>query len=155
MVLRILMMRHGEKSDDPMDPDLTPDGQKRADALATYIPDKFGRQDFIFATAISRHSARPYETVKPLATAAGVPIDATYADQDYGALATHLTEKAKFQGKLVVVCWHHGNIPNLMHTLRAPDGTYPDPWRRGVFNLILDTRIADQTVTVEQDKEPF
>lgn len=39
---------------------------------------------FIFATSISKHSARPYETVKPLSNATGIPIDAIYADQDYG-----------------------------------------------------------------------
>jgi broad specificity phosphatase PhoE len=80
MTTRILVMRHAEKSDDPTDPELTPAGRHRAESLATYIPNQFGRPDFIFAASISKHSARPYETIKPLSKAIGVPIDATYAD---------------------------------------------------------------------------
>jgi broad specificity phosphatase PhoE len=62
----ILVMRHAEKSLDPADPDLSPAGEARAQALATYIPQTFEPLDFLYAAAISKHSARPYETVKPL-----------------------------------------------------------------------------------------
>ena len=110
----LLVMRHAEKPDDPDDPDLTKDGLERAAKLATYIPQQFGQPDFIFAAAITRHSARPYETVKPLSKATGVGIDATIADNDYGALAKELLTKPKYADKLVVVCWHHGNIPPMM-----------------------------------------
>ena len=64
-----------------------------------------------------------------------------YADQDYGALAEELTSRSAYEGKLIVVCWHHGNIPNLMNKLGAIDKTFPDPWKRDVFNLILDTTL--------------
>jgi hypothetical protein len=152
----ILVMRHAEKSDDPNDPDLTPTGLQRAGELATFIPQKFGKPDYLFAASISRHSARPYETVKPLSKATGVPIDATYADQDYGALAEALLDGAKFQAKLVVVCWHHGNIPNLLHALKAPDGQYPDPWNRTVFNLILQATFSQGGIpSVAEITEPF
>jgi broad specificity phosphatase PhoE len=46
----ILVTRHAEKSSDPLDPDLTPEGHERAKRLATYIPDTFGKPDFLFAT---------------------------------------------------------------------------------------------------------
>jgi broad specificity phosphatase PhoE len=79
---RILLMRHGEKPDDPLDPALSPAGHKRAKKLAKYIPDKFGKPDFLFATAISKYSKRPYETLKPLSKATGASIDTNFADQD-------------------------------------------------------------------------
>jgi hypothetical protein len=60
---------------------------------------------------------------------------ATIADQDYGFLANELLSDAKYAEKAVVVCWHHGNIPSLMHALGAKDGDYPDPWNRNIFQF--------------------
>jgi phosphohistidine phosphatase SixA len=153
---RILIMRHAEKNfDDPLDPDLTSEGRLRAQELAAYIPDKFGQPDFLFATARSKHSNRPHQTLKPLSKAIDVPIDNTFADQDYSALAYKLTFKPKFDGKLVVVCWHHGNIPPLAHALKATRGDYPDPWGRLVFNLILQFDFKRGTPRVTKIVEPF
>ena len=151
----ILVMRHAEKPDDPDDPDLTEDGHARAIKLATFIPQQFGAPDFIFAAAITRHSARPYETVRPLSQATSVGIDATIADNDYGALAKELLTKTKYADKSVVVCWHHGNIPSLMRYLGASAGSYPDPWNHTVFNLILEVGFSGGSVSVKQVAEPF
>jgi broad specificity phosphatase PhoE len=156
MTTRILVMRHAEKSDDPKDPDLTPAGRRRAEALATFIPQTFASPDFVFATARSKHSARPIETVEPLANALGIAIDANFADQDYGALAEVVSKDERFTGKLILVCWHHGNIPNLAHALGAPTGQYPDPWPRDVFDLILQIeRSANAATTIREIIEPF
>ena len=133
----ILVMRHAEKPEDVQNPDLSPVGQERAEKLATYVPKTFGALDFIFAAAISKHSARPFETVKPRSKAIGIPIDATIADNDYEVLAADLLGKQRYDGKRVLVCWHHGHIPSLMQALRAKKGNYPDPWDAKVFNLIL------------------
>ncbi len=130
-------MRHAEKTRDPDDPNLSDAGLARADRLARYVPDTFGRPDVIMATARSRHSDRPFQTVEPLAKALGLTVDQSWADQDYGALAKALLSEPRFTGKHVAVCWHHGNIPNLMHALGAADGAYPDPWARDVFDLVL------------------
>lgn len=152
----VLVMRHGEKPDDPRDPDLAPAGKARAARLATYIPETFGAPDVIFATSLSKHSARPYETVLPLSKATGAPIDATVADQDYPVLAADLLEEARYAGKQVVVCWHHGNIPSLMCKLGAPGGAYPDPWKPEVFNLILKVEFSGAgAAEVAQVEEGF
>ena len=136
---RILLMRHAEKSGDPMDPHLSPEGYTRAAKLADYIPATFGIPQFLFATSISKHSMRPIETIQPLSAKIGVATDPTYADQDYGALASQLLSDPRYgnAGALIVVCWHHGNIPSMAHALRAKPGAYPDPWDAGVFNQIL------------------
>jgi phosphohistidine phosphatase SixA len=151
----ILVMRHAEKSADPNDPDLTAAGQARAQKLATYIPLTFGGPDAIFASAISKHSARPFETVEPLSKQTGVPINATFADQDYGALANELLTDSGLVGKRIVVCWHHGNIPPMMTALGAPAGAYPNPWDPTVFNLILRIDFADTGPSVTKTTEPF
>ncbi|SDR60795.1 hypothetical protein SAMN05444161_7832 [Rhizobiales bacterium GAS191] len=152
---RILLMRHAEKPADPTDPNLSPAGKQRAAQLANYIPSVFGKPDFLFASAISKRSRRPLETLEPLSTAIGVAIDTDFADQDYSALAHELWSNAKYNGKLIVICWHHGNIPSLADALRAKAGDYPDPWNPLVFNLILQFDIAQGASTVTQVTEPF
>jgi broad specificity phosphatase PhoE len=153
---RILLMRHAEKSGDPTDPDLSDAGQARAQRLADYIPATFGAPDLVFASAVSKHSARPYETVEPLAKKIGVPIDATFADQDYGALAIELLSTPRYTAKLVLICWHHGNIPSLARSLKANQGDCPDPWDPLVFNLILQLDYeGDQAPSVTRVSENF
>jgi len=112
---RILLMRHAEKTGDPMDPHLSQDGYARAAKLADFIPATFGIPQFLIATSISKHSVRPIETLEPLSTKIGVSVDATYADQDYSALASQLLSEPRYAdaGALIVVCWHHGNIPSM------------------------------------------
>src|SRR5450756_2950120 len=122
---RILLMRHAEKTGDPMDPHLSLDGYARAAKLADFSPAIFGVPQFLIATSISKHSVRPIETIEPLSTKIGVTVDATYADQDYSALASQLLSDPRYAdaGALIVVCWHHGNIPSicLLYTSDAAD----------------------------------
>ena len=155
---RILLMRHAEKTEDPMDPHLSRDGYARAAKLADYIPATFGIPQFLIATSISKHSVRPIETIEPLSAKIGVPIDATYADQDYGALAGQIFSEPRYAdaGTLIVVCWHHGNIPSMAQALRAKPGGYPDPWDSDVFNQILIlTYSGDGEPEVTTVIEPF
>jgi phosphohistidine phosphatase SixA len=152
----ILLMRHAEKPNDPTDPDLSDAGFARADRLARWLPQQLGTPDFLFASALSKHSARPFETIKPLAKALGMPIDATFTDQDYAALAQELLTGSRYAGRLVLVCWHHGHIPSLARDLRAESGRYPDPWDPEVFNLILRLEYkGDGAPTITQVTEPF
>src|SRR6202140_458140 len=141
---RILLMRHAEKTGDPMDPHLSQDGYARAAQLADFIPATFGIPQFLIATSISKRSVRPIETLKPLSTKIGVSVDATYADQDYGAVASQLLSEPRYAdaGALIVVCWHHGNIPSMAHALRAKLGSYPDPWDADVDTPMSSTNLA-------------
>ena len=136
---RILVMRHAEKTGDLLDPHLSLEGYARAAKLADYIPAEIGVPQFLIATSVSKHSMRPIETIQPLAAKIGVAVDASAADQDYGALAVRLLSEPRYTvaGTLILVCWHHGNIPSMMHALGAAPGSYPDPWDAQVFNQIL------------------
>lgn len=85
-------------------------------------------------------------------------MDSTYADQDYGALASELLSLPQYaaQGTLVVVCWHHGNIPSMAHALRALRGSYPDPWDAKVFNqIVVFDYSSNVTPEVKLLTEPF
>lgn len=151
---QVLLMRHAEKPANPLDPDLSPDGQRRAEKLVNYIPKTFGKPAFLFASAASKHSRRPIETLTPLAQSCGLQIDESFADQDYEALAYKLTKKP-YDNNLILVCWHHGNIPPLAHALNARHGDYPNPWDPTVFNLILDFKFSGGTSEVKEITEPF
>lgn len=152
----ILVMRHAEKPQDAGDPNLSPAGYARAASVAAYVPHTFGQPDFIFAAATSKDSARPVETVTPLSQHVGVALDASIDDKDYGKLATDLLGKQKYAGKRIVVCWHHGHIPQLLAALGAESGTYPDPWNPQVFNLIVRLDYAAGAApAVSQIVEPF
>jgi phosphohistidine phosphatase SixA len=151
----ILVMRHAEKPDTSGDPNLSKAGHARAIRLASFIPEQFGKPDFIFASAVTAESARPYETVRPLSEVIGIGIDATIADGDYATLADALLTKDTYADKRVVVCWHHGRIPHLMQSLGAKKGDYPDKWDETVFNLILEVRFSGDEPTVKPVTENF
>jgi hypothetical protein len=119
---KIVILRHAEKPGDPdspdtaADPNLAPAGVKRAQALADVIPRDFGKPDFLIAAASSDVSHRPVETLQPLADSLEFGDDQfiqSFANHDYAKLARDLLNKSKFASKLVIVCWHHGNIPQL------------------------------------------
>ena len=148
---QILIIRHGEKPGDPANDDAVSDvnlstrGYERAGALAPYIPATFGAPDFLFATQASKHSNRPVETITPLAAALNLTIDAKHADDDYPQLADELLSNAKYAGKLVLICWHHGKIPKLTAALGGipPVAKWPDT----VFDLVWQINYTEGTTT--------
>jgi phosphohistidine phosphatase SixA len=155
---RIILMRHADKPDDPDDPDLSAAGVTRAEHLATYIPQTFGKPDYIIATARSKHSDRPLETVEPLAHAVGVSVQHDIRDKDFEDLVDEIFSDAAYRGKTVVISWHHGTLPAIAALLGAPAGTYPDPWPDDTYNVILDFRYdpnSGSPPTVTQVTEPF
>jgi hypothetical protein len=75
-----------------------------------------------------------------------------------GALASQLLSDPRYAdaGALIVVCWHHGNIPSMAHALRAKLGSYPDPWDADVFNQILVlSYLDDREPKIDSLIEPF
>jgi phosphohistidine phosphatase SixA len=135
---RIILMRHADKTDDTEDEDLSDAGMARAQHLATYIPETFGKPDVIIATAHSKHSNRPKETVQPLADALGLKIQHDFENKEFPDLVDDIFSDPDYKNKTVVICWHHGNLPALATMLGAPAGSFPDPWPSDAYNIILD-----------------
>lgn len=155
---RIILMRHGDKTDDPYNEDLSEAGMARAERLATYVPQTFGKPDYIIATAHSKHSNRPRETVTPLANALGLKVQHDYENDDFEDLADEIFSNPDYKGKTLVICWHHGKLPAIAALLGAPQGSYPDPWPEDAYNLILDFRYdpnSGSAPTVTRVTEPF
>jgi broad specificity phosphatase PhoE len=63
----VYIIRHAEKPEDPHDPNLSPQGVERAQALATNCEKLFGELDRLFAAETSAGSVRSVETINPLA----------------------------------------------------------------------------------------
>ena len=155
---RIILMRHADKTDDPEDEDLSEAGHTRAEHLATYIPQTFGKPDFIIATSHSKHSNRPRETVQPLADALGMHVMHDFENRDFADLIQEIFDDPDYKGKTLVICWHHGNLPAIAALLGAPAGSYPDPWPDDAYNLVLDLQYdpnSGSPPTVNRVIEPF
>jgi hypothetical protein len=154
--VRILVMRHGERPGDSTVPDLTEAGHRRAKELARFLCERFGKPDFIIAAALYNKNNRPQLTVKPLSELTGVPIDDSLESIKNKELADRLLHDGKYDGKLVVVNWHHSQIPLLARELHAPKGSFPDPWDNSIYNLILEFDFTGRDVPdVKQVVEPF
>jgi len=132
----VLVIRHAEKDDASIH--LSPEGQRRAEALPRLFDkeqaDPLPKPDFIFATKKSAHSNRPVETVTPLAQALNLDVNARFENDDYAKLAAELLTNPRYAGKTVLVCWHHGTIPELSKKLKVED--VPDHWKDSVFDRV-------------------
>jgi hypothetical protein len=93
-------------------------------------------------------------TIEPLAKASGRSIDSSHPDDDYPALASKLLSRPHFEGKRIVVWWHHEKIPHFAKALGAGEGDDPHPWDPEVFNLILQFGFRAGKLTVAQITEP-
>jgi len=149
-------MRHAEKPEDHNNPYLAEAGRARAEQLVPFVTAKYGRPDFVFAAAVNAKSVRSYLTIRPLCDAFAIPLDTSWAGENYRGLANKLLSEPPYAGKLVVACWTHDELPQFANALRAPRGDYPDPWDRSVFDLILQLDYNGHAApTVTKVIEPF
>jgi len=145
----IYIFRHAEKPvGEGKDPNLTERGFQRARAIPSLFvmapgatqPARFPRPDYIFATETSKGSNRPIETITPLAQVLHLKINHDFADIETGPLAKELLS-GKYAGKVVVIAWHHGEIPHLAQALGVTHP--PRKWDPDVFDQIWQIRWVD------------
>jgi hypothetical protein len=109
--------------------------------VSTTVPGtqpRFDTPDFLFATKASVNSNRPVETLTPTSLVLGLSINDKFDISDdptegYPALAANLLEDYQYQGKVILICWHHGTIPALTTALKA---TPPGEWSGKVFDYV-------------------
>jgi hypothetical protein len=143
----VLIIRHGEETDDPHDPHLSGTGRLRAARLAQRLPKTPGMvPDFLFAARSSSKSRRPVETLTPLSLVLHLEINDKFDDSDSKALAKALLSRDRYDGRIVLICWRHDGIPKLAPALgarRVPD------WKNKVFDRIwkLDFKRSGVSLT--------
>ena len=152
----ILLLRHGEEPAVQPNPDLSGDGQKRAERLAKFIPKEFGKPGSIFAASPSSSSVRCYLTMRPLAAALKGAIDASFKGEDYAPLAFKLVGDPIQRNELIVVCWTHNELPSLAAYLNVSRSDFPTRWPDDVYNLLFVlTYKRGSRPTVKATTQPF
>jgi len=139
----VLIIRHAEKPDSGYD--LSPAGYQRADAYPGYfkglvVDSQPLKLDYVFATADSKGSHRPRLTVEPLGKALRLQIDTRFTNKKFQEMVDEI--QMKDHGRRILICWHHGEIPNLVRALGAdPDKLLPEgKWPNDVFGWMLQLR---------------
>jgi phosphohistidine phosphatase SixA len=153
----IYLMRHAEKPAASNDPHLSAAGVARAEKLTGYFPSLLAdgqSVDYIFATKASKNSNRPVETITPLAASLRLPIDQSYANNRYRALAEAILSDGSYAQKTILIAWHHGTMPKLARALGAKHG--PKKWPGASFDMIWKlTYLPDGRASLQQITEPF
>jgi len=129
----ILVIRHADKPDTGHT--LSAAGDARAQAYINYfknyqIDGQPHRPDCLFAAKDSANSHRSRLTLEPTAKALGLAIDYQFSNDQFSQLAGAIQSHPP--GTNILICWHHGNIPQLLGALGAdpkkilPNGKWPD-----------------------------
>jgi hypothetical protein len=136
----VVIIRHAE--DGATGPGLTPSGQERAEAYKNYflnftVDSKRLEPQAIFAAKDSKKSHRPRLTVEPFAKTADLKIDARFGNNQSAELATDL--RANDQGKVILICWRHPYVPDLLRALGAnPEELLPrGKWPNAVYDWVI------------------
>ena len=143
----VLIIRHAEEPDHGSG--LSPAGVAHADAYVNYFENYHVdaavtplKLTALFAAANSSASHRPYLTLAPLSQAIGLPIEMPDKDNDYAKLVDTL--QTTDHGRSILICWHHGHIPDLVRALGAdphellPDGKWPSDQYGWLIQLRYD-----------------
>jgi hypothetical protein len=147
--LTIFIVRHAEKP--AQGDDLSPAGAARAQAYVKYFQQqaKYNGQlirwNFLFASAETQKSNRPFLTLQPLAEAIRLPISNEFADKDFNDLVEELRKNDghKYDNANVLICWHHGKILALASALGAnisnlpESANWPDKWNHKAYGWLL------------------
>ena len=115
-VTTVILIRHAEKIIDPnnADPDLSPEGQARAQELVRMFGD--AGINAIYATQYKRTQ----QTVKPLADKLGLPV-VQVNSKSTAELVTQI--RSKHTGQIVFIAGHNSTVPEIVFALGGPQ--YP------------------------------
>lgn len=130
---RVLLLRHAEKPRGKRDPHLSTKGRQRAQRLARALPVRFPFIAFMFAARSRPDSRRPEETLEPLGSLLGLPIDTRFDEDDPQALAAEFSSPPYAQAQ-ILVAWRHEGLPSLARALGASD--VPETWDAAIYDRL-------------------
>ena len=161
-------MRHAEKI--PEDPvHLSPKGRVRADHLMTYVKHMVlediihDRPNYLISMKQKspKKSNRPKETLEPLAAVLGLKIHDKFQNKDIDE-AIEQINNPDLEGKTVIVCWSHHQIPKIAKGLGLPVkgwNTYGDDEDDGddfrTVWILTNTNLEDSSVQRWQSFKSF
>ncbi len=182
---QVIIVRHGEK--DTITRELTGAGIERAEALSSYFTIPNGGPGFVgsagltnvtlfnFGMPVALYAARPVEesddftvrciqTLVPTALKLRLPIHSPYGPGQEQQLVQSIFNSKHYDGKNVLICWHHTFIAALIRAFgyTPPAGivptypnrfdlvwvlTFPGPVPPVVVNPILQELLFDDPTT--------
>jgi hypothetical protein len=160
----VLIIRHAEKP--PMGSGLSAEGKARAEAYVKYFQKlRQGAErltpDYIVAADDSEHSQRSRLTVEPLAKSLGLKPDIRFQAKRPQELVESI--RSSQHGKVILVCWHHHEIPELLARLGAdpeallPEGEWPAQQFGWMLRLSFDENgrlITNRTKRIKEHLMP-
>ncbi len=179
---QVIIIRHGEKN--TISHELTSAGIERVEALSSYLTQPNNEPGFIgfagltnvtlfnFGVPFALYASRPVlisddftvrciQTLVPTALKLGLPIHSPYGTDQEEQLAQLILNDPTYDGKNVVICWHHSHIADLIQAFgyAPPAGiiptypnnrydlvwvmTFPAPVPAAVVNPILQELLFD------------
>ena len=145
---QVILIRHAEKPE--YGSELSPQGQKRAEALAWFFQNnadvtRYGAPAAIYAAAPKHEdsSVRSIQTVTPLAKALKMEINTEFTRGQTHKIAADIMENPAYRGRMVLICWQHTNLVDIVRELAAYSGTaqaiqdsLPSEWPDGAFDRV-------------------
>jgi hypothetical protein len=137
-VQTLVFLRHGEKPAGGLG-QLNCQGLNRAMNLASVLPEKFGKADYVFAANPTRNVEegeldnsysyiRPLMTISPSAIKLGLPVNIKFSANDTSALADELVED-KYHNATIYTAWSHGYLINKVASEAAGEKhTITEDW---------------------------
>jgi hypothetical protein len=139
MPSQVIIIRHAEKP--AKGNQLCAAGYQHAAELVSYFQTnkdvtEYGTPEAIYAMAPSSSDGtlRPIETVTPLATALGQPVLHPYSRKQLAPLVNAIMTNPAYSGKMVLVCWEHTVIPELIAQFGV--GSPLGPWADSDFTSV-------------------
>jgi len=124
------LVRHAEKPG--RGTGLSPAGQARAQAYVAYFQNLGNpaggtiHWDYLFACTDSGNSQRPRLTLTPLGEALNNLPKTDYNDTQYNSQAEYFRQNTKlYEGKNILICWHHGKILDLTKAMVRRTQRFP------------------------------
>ena len=120
----LVFLRHAEKPAGGLG-QLNCQGLNRAIDLATLLPEKFGKANYVFAANPTRNVEegeldnsysyiRPLMTISPSAIKLGLPVNINFSANDTDDLAEELLQ-GKYHNSVIYTAWSHGYLPELIN----------------------------------------
>ncbi|SDT03701.1 hypothetical protein SAMN04490191_2988 [Pseudomonas lini] len=120
----LVFLRHAEKPAGGLG-QLNCQGLNRAIDLATLLPEKFGKANYVFAANPTRNVEegeldnsysyiRPLMTISPSAIKLGLPVNINFSANDTSDLADELLHD-KYHNSVIYTAWSHGYLPELIN----------------------------------------
>ena len=145
---QVIIVRHGEKN--PLTGELTPAGVERVEALSSYLTQSNSGPGFVgnagltnvtlfnYGLPFALFAARPVresddftvrciQTLIPTALKLNLPIHSPFGPGQEQQLVQLIFNEPRFQGKNIVICWHHTFIGSLLQAFGylPPAGILP------------------------------